>query len=378
MKQYRCIELLGLEGSNPLGFLAALGTLVTLHEAGYTDTKLAWSHDGFHIPVLHTTHGRDRAELTRILAGALCGKPVPPDADAKARVAEEEMDKARTAIKKKRNDLRRRGLRGAARQEAIERELRPLERIYRDKRRAWLDLLQNSVPRPELALGRTIDCTSDEYRSCAAALLESTTQSSRSSLDLLAAFGTDACRRKDSDRIQPTPFCFVTGSGHQFFLETVRQLLSHVTEERIDRVLFERWDYGDEGLSMRWDPSEDRRYALMDRDPSDRRNRVRTMWMANLLAYRALSLFPTAPWGSRVAATGWDPQHRAFSWPLWGHPAGADTVRSVLQIQEVTQEHPDAGAVRARGIFGVYRAQRIEIGNPPNLKVNFSPGRRVV
>jgi hypothetical protein len=374
MKQ-QSFNLSGLEGSNPLAFLAAVGTLVTLHEAGCEDARLAWDPVGL-VPVLETICARDEAELTRRVASALRGNPVPEEAEKRTEIAKKEMESAKTAVNTKRKEISKRRLRGAERREMIERELLPLKQIYEQKRRIWLDLLPNSVPRPELALGRTIDCTDAEYRSCAASLLESAGPSARSSLDLLAAFGTDACLQQNSDRIQRTPFCFVTGSGHQFFLDTARQLLSQVGEEGVHRVLFERWDYRDKGLSMRWDPNEDRRYALMDRDPSP--SGARTMWMANLLAYRALSLFPTVPQGSRLAATGWDVQQRVFSWPLWERPIGAETVRSILQMQELTEQRPDASTVRARGIFAVYRAQRIEVGTPPNTKVNFSPGRRIV
>ena len=64
--------------------------------------------------------------------------------------------------------------------------------------------------------------------------------------------------------------------------------------ERVHAALFEPWTYRDDRYSMRWDPLEDRRYALMDRDPTASDNKSRTVWMANLFAYRSLVLFPSA------------------------------------------------------------------------------------
>jgi hypothetical protein len=200
-------------------------------------------------------------------------------------------------------------------------------------------------------------------------------------VDLLAAFGIDSVRQRNSESIGPSPFCFITGSGHQYFLDTARQLIAQVTTERVLRTLFNPWDYADEGLSMRWDPIEDRRYALLDRDPSG--NKPLTMWMANLLAYCALGLFPTAPTGRGLVATGWceagDGQRgsRWFTWPLWEWPAGVEVARSLLTLRELGDRRPDCGALRARGIAAVYRAERIKIGRAPNVKINFTPARAV-
>lgn len=371
----RTFELNGLDGANPLGFLAALGVVVSLAEAHAGEPKLRWKRGHRWVPVLEGTDAEDEEGLARLTAGSLQGTSIAGDAERRRTEAQCAMEKAKKAIKNKSEEIRRRGLRGAARSEAIERELRPLEQDHEEKRRVWLAALREAVPRPELSLGKRIDCTAEEYRAHAAALAEQARLTTRGPLDLLAAFGTDACRQARSDSIEPTPFCFITGSGHQFFLETARDLIGRVTVEGVSRALFGPWDYRDQGLSMRWDPIEDRRYALMAGDPSD--NKARTMWMANLLAYRALALFPTAAVGRRLAAAGWDGRARTFTWPLWEHPLGVDSVRSLVQLRDLIEERPDSGGLRARGIVAAYRARRIEVGTGVNRKVNFSPARRV-
>ncbi|GIW39497.1 MAG: hypothetical protein KatS3mg076_0074 [Candidatus Binatia bacterium] len=373
----RAFELRGLDGANPLGFLAALGALASLSEARLGEPKLRWMEAPRWTPVLEGVAAHDPSDLSRAVSDALRGASIDPKAETRRAEAQHEMENAKTAIKKKLGEIKKRGLRGAARSEAVERELLPLQREYEEKRRLWLEALREAVPSPELALGKRIDCTSEEFRTLAATLAAESTSASRGSLDLLAAFGSDACLQARSEAIQPTPFCFVTGSGHQFFLDTARQLMARVAEDRVQSVLFAPWDYRDEGLSLRWDPIEDRRYALMDRDPTASDNRPRTVWMANLLAYRALALFPSAPVGSRLVTAGWDYEGRTFTWPLWQYPVGLDGVRSLVQLRLLVEERPDPTVLRSRGIAAVFRAERIEVGEGANRKLNFSPSRRV-
>jgi hypothetical protein len=296
--------------------------------------------------------------------------------------AQKTMEKAKTELRKKdeeiKKEIKKRGLRGAERDQVVAAELEPLRERYEEQRRLWLECLKRTVPSPELALGKRLDCTPEEYRVLAEEWLGSSDPLEREALDLLAAFGSDGCVKDNSGTIQATPFCFTTGSGHQFFLETVRLLMAEVQPDRIERVLFTSWDYGDEGLSLRWDPTEDRRYALMDRDPTASGNEVRTMWMANLLAYRALALFPTAFGSGGLRATGWDDEVRFFTWPLWREPIPLDVVRSLLQAQELVAVSPHRlSELRARGIEAVYRAERIAVGSGGNRKLNFTPSRRI-
>jgi hypothetical protein len=101
--------------------------------------------------------------------------------------------------------------------------------------------------------------------------------------------------------------------------------------------------------------------------------------LANLLAYRALALFPTAPTRRGLAAAGWnlgaDPP--TFSWPVWEFAATLDSIRTLIGLPELTRDRPDLFLLRARGISAVYRAQRIEVGKGSNVKVNFTPAREV-
>jgi hypothetical protein len=167
-----------------------------------------------------------------------------------------------------------------------------------------------------------------------------------------------------------TPFCFITGSGHQFFLDTVDKLMRVVSPERISATLFEPWSYSDKKFSMRWDPIEDCRYALTDHNPSD--DESRTVWMANLLAYRALSLFSSAPGRRGLETIGWS-RSDEFSWPIWSHPISPDAIRSLMLLPEWSAEKLDRKFQKACGVLALFRTRRVKVGSQRNQKINFSP-----
>jgi hypothetical protein len=383
--------LTGLDGTNPLGFLAAVGTLVTLHDAGEGSARLGWRRGVTWTPVIEGTSVADADTLSEIVAHGLRGRDVPQDAEEQRAAAMERVNSAKKALGRKEKEIRGRGLKGNARKEAIATEVDPLRTEYNRLRKVWLEALASAVPRAELALGKRIDCTSDEYRHHAATILGDAGLPDRSSINLLAAFGTDACVSPKGETIAPTWFQFITGSGHQFFLKTVRDLMGEVRPDRVNDTLFKPWSYPDEGLSMRWDPAEDRRYALMDRDPTASDNKPRTMWMANLLGYRALELFTTAPRRRGPAVVGWSgvQGETTFTWPLWEFAVPPDVVRSLLTLPDLKADDssvpgrggrrrgPDRATLRARGISAVFRARRVKVGSGANFKLNFSPGRAI-
>lgn len=376
------LELPGIDGANPLGFLAALGTLVTVRQAGEKQARLRWKRARTWVPVLDGISTSEPERVCDTLAGALRGRAVSGDDEKERAATQRGFDAAKKTVEDKKKEIGNRGLSKKDRETAIEEEVRPLEQVRDEKRQPWLDARKKAVPCPELAIGKRIDCTYEEYREHAGDFLKGAGHADRETLDLLAAFGSDACRSKSKTKpneIEPTPFCFTTGSGHQFFLDTVGQLMEQVKADRVRQVLFEPWAYRDEKFSMRWDPAEDRRYALMDRDPTSSDNKSRTVWMANLLAYRALSLFPCAPRRRGLATTAWalTDEDLAFTWPIWEFTATPDTIRSMLQLKELAEPGKCRWLLRARGIATIFRSCRIKVGAGANYKLNFSPARGV-
>jgi hypothetical protein len=376
------IPLTGLDGTNPLGFLAALGALVVARQAGESAASLRWARARTWTPVLAGLTTNNATELCERFIRALGGKTISSDAENRRGCAEEAYKQAKTTVKKEREKIKNENIkRKEDRNKATEERVRPLEMIADTKRDEWLVALKDAAPRPELALGARIDCTAGEYRDHAAEFTKVGDSASREAIQYFAAFGSDACLddgRGDLQKrkIEATPFCFIRGSGNQDFLDTVRKLLSKVTVEGLIRTLFEPWAYRDEGLSMRWDPGEDKRYALTDSKPADKG--ALTVWMANLLAYRSLALFPCAPTRRKLGTTAWAQieDERAFTWPLWKFAAAPDTVRTMLQLRELREASVDRVALGGRGIAAVFRARRVRFpAKGASYKLNFSPAR---
>lgn len=372
------MQLAGLDGTNPLGLLAALGTLLVARAAGESNARMRWVRGRTWMPVLTDLTMADRTLLCTILADGLRGNEVSADAAKRRDAAGKVHQQARTAIKKEMEKIKKEQLKGQDRRAAIETRVLPLKDFAASKRSEWLVALKHAVPRPELALGARIDCKAGEFREHGRAFLEADDSAAREAADLLAAFGSDACLEDGRGaprerRIEATPFCFLRGAGNQNFLDTVRRLLAEVTIERVRQALFEPWVYRDEKLSMRWDPGEDKRYALTDTKPAD--EGALTVWMANLLAYRGLSLLPCAPTRRDLGTTAWTTiqDEKVFTWPLWEFAAAPDTVRTLLQIEELRDGRLHRSTIDARGIAAVFRARRIRVGK----YLNFSPARAV-
>jgi len=373
------LDLSGLDGSNPLGFLAALGTVVVLSESDPA-VLLGWKRTARWIPFLQSCRSLDKSSVASILAEKLRGKPVGSANDGKRARSQIRFDATKKKLKDARAQLKALRLRGKERQKEHGRIVAPLEQKLEQRRSVFLERLRAAVPSPELAIGQRPDCTIEEFRGHAAAFLDTTQPTSRTAIDLLAAFGTETGGDAD-ERIKSTPFCFITGSGHQWFLDTVRQLVAQASPGKVREALFDPWTYGDEKLTMRWDPVDDRRYALLDRDPTASNNKSRTVWMANLLAYRALVFYPCVSVGAQRNAAGWTSrgQSEAFTWPIWESPLAADTIRSLLC-------HPAFGEadlthiryeLRARGVATLFRSRRVQVGKPPLHKINFGPAQSV-
>ena len=368
------IKLPALNGDNPLGFLAALGVVTALHQTGEKGIRLSWKRNVSWTPSVSGFVG-DEAALVEKLAFALKGRTVSEE-------ARKEEQKAKKAFKTAKRNWNK-----AKKRKAEKSELSCLEEEMKHCKKGWQNALKNAAQSPELALGQRPDAEKDVYYDFAQDFLDKPSRLNRIAIDMLASFGSDAVVARESNgkeksQIEVTPFCFIKGSGNQFFLDTARDLMNKVAtkDEELDKALLsQEWDYLDETLSMRWDPLDDRRYALMDIDPSDSKNKSRTVWMANLLAYRALALFPSAPVRGQLKTTGWirleesKKKRNVFTWPIWEKPIGVETIRSLLQHSELAQKSPSLEKLMPLGVRFCFRAERIQAGK----FFNFSPASPV-
>lgn len=311
------VLLRGLDGSNPLAFLAALGTLRTLTLALPDETvKMSWEQsDGAWRLRVWCSLSHDTAAIV-------------------AKLGEE---------------------------------------------------LATAINRPSFAVGDNLNLPAKEFRSHLCKAVEHaeslTTPRARVDADFLAAFGSEVIT-DDSGTMTDTALRTMSGAGHQHFLKFFREVVQRTDAGHLRRALFSPWDYADEGrgLNLRWDPLDDRRYALRWEDPSG--DPVKTMRGANRLAIEALPLLPTMAVGNDLATTtftGKGARDTYFTWPIWSAQLTEPIVRSLLgQVgtlcyKDKATEERRRGIMQDRlalGVVAVYTSARITIGKFRN----FTPG----
>jgi CRISPR-associated endonuclease/helicase Cas3 len=367
------IELTGLDGSNPLAFLAALGTLRVVDQAVDGNARLHWVHKGQWTPVLHVSAEVTPDTLVEKLHASIHRVPDAAALD-KAKGFERQYQVKKKAAEEAMKAIRNRKLRGAERDVAVASEYAPLERIAEEARAMWLHALEAAVPAPFLSLGKSLAVSPEEFRTFALRSAEQLSESGlggRSDADFAVAFGCEVCIT-DSGRVIPTEFQLITGSGHQFFLETLGTLMANATPDQFRRALFGPWKHEDPRLSFRWDPLDDRRYAYAWNDPSD--EEVRTEHGANLLAAFGLPLFPVMPTTNGPVTTGFrrDADSLLWTWPLWHHPFAIDSVRSLLEASDLGILPVNRRGLAAIGVVQVFRVEKIEVGRPPLSKLNLT------
>lgn len=121
-----------------------------------------------------------------------------------------------------------------------------------------------------------------------------------------------------------------------------------------------RWDpLDDVRYALRWrnpsgDPERKKRGAMLG---------------ANALAVQALPLFPTAVVGGHLATTGFSRIDRqtAWTWPIWEPKIPLSVVRTLLALAELQAREPPRKQLLPRGVVEVYRSRRITVGKYRNF-----------
>lgn len=300
--------LAGLDGANPLGFLAALGTLRTATRAFNSQpVRMRWEQHGGWRPVLSSP-----ADSQDALAATL------HDCLAQSH-------KCRTCEK--------------------------------------------SHPHAcALCVGDDLTLPAETFRKHAMSFRAANPEAAA----FLAAFGSDAVTTTNSKKqpvIQDTAFRTMSGAGHQHFLKFARNICSACTRDHIKRDLFETWRYADpaQNHTLRLDPLDDARYALRGSDPSgDPARRLRgSVYGANRLAIEALPLFACVPRRGDLRTVGFVEEKTTgvrFRWPIWKPPLSLDAVRSLLTVSADPAKDSRAEVLRARGVVESLESRRLTVG----------------
>lgn len=293
-----------LDGSNPLGFLAALGVLSVLdtaRRAGGQPPRVSWCLDGHWRPVFW-----EAESLESVVAAVMTDKAGWSD-DPALRLAYDAQGRLVDP-------------RHAA---SCVRDLKPPP----ESMRAYLDMVV------EEAMGADV--------------AERPTQ--RRSLALVAAYGSDVVQ-DNNGRTKPTALHFT--AGRQLFLDAVVKLQSGVTQDHIREALLGPWTGSSMLPSMSWDATVSRNYALRAGDPSKEKRGSNPG--ADWLAFVGLSFTRSVPTGRRLSTTGvvggW--KDAVFTWPLWAAPLPARVVGVMVSLPALAAM--PTSERRARGVDAVY------------------------
>lgn len=298
MSQHHELVLTGLDGSNPLGFLAALGLLRVLQDAARepdSRPRLAWRDEGVWRPVLTCQLGLD-AVIDAVMADAVTWRDEPA-----IRLA-----------------YTRDGHRARPEDEHVVWDVKPPPSVLHEHLADLADRAQ---------------------------------EGHRRSADLAAALGAENGRDR-SGFVKPTAFHFT--AGQQQFLRMITALAEGLQREHVERALTGPWARDSQLPTFAWDSMSARMYALRASDPSTEKRGGEPG--ADWLAFQALPAFPVFAHNGRAMTRcftgGW--RDAAFTWPLWTPSATYTVVRSLLASGHLATL--DAGERRIRGIAMIFRS----------------------
>jgi len=403
------VRLTGPRGDNPLGFLATLGAGVTLDAAGIP-CQIWW--DGM-TPLLRweppssmDLHGAaqdssascsgehrpltlDETRLISVLDVFLKRNPPSQEQKEALKRAKDALQECKKRFKDAKDNLNKQRLLGQKRKEAEENELTPLRRDLENARKHYLSCLAQVSVDSTAALDDTLAVNNQQWMDFLDRHVELWRQTEcRRSFDLVSSFGVGD-PNKTEEPIRATPWALIRGASRQYFLESVRALMEKCGPCHLSKALFGPWIGSDGKWSLRLDPFEDRRYALMATDPTSEGNEPKTLWGANRLAFEALQFFPVYP-SHPVGVVGWRSSERGdwddgseVRWPLWNKPLSPAVIRSLMRLPDLWQDPTAASLGRrgdsslsaraklqCRGVFAVFRSKRIR----DDKRYNLTPG----
>jgi hypothetical protein len=197
-------------------------------------------------------------------------------------------------------------------------------------------------------------------------------------LDELAGLGCNI----DGEAHEST-LCAANGAGNEKLVLSMRDVLALLEEypHLLTAALTRTWTLefeptpedrknlhlGDRKPRLRFDPSDERLYALRLDNPVSSDASYRTELGAQALAAAAFGGLPVVPRQRHPVTVGSDRKgaRTYFYWGLWSVPASYPAIRSFLAIGL-----RDSGDARARGFFSAFRAARV---TGAKGKLSFAP-----
>ncbi|MCC6264830.1 MAG: hypothetical protein IT169_14725 [Bryobacterales bacterium] len=261
--------LKGINGSNPLGFMASVG-LLRLLDAQSSLTRLGFTEDGaFHAWI-------ERAPTLNDLAGIVAS-------DAKRAVGPQ-----------------------------------PWRLEYEKEEKRGIKIVAD-LKAPPAAFSQYLNSAIDAWLKC---------QPEQS--EYAAAYGTDVAR---DGKGNTKPMAFHFTAANQQFLKAVEETRGRITKEWVEESFDDRDGKMKPGMNLRWDPGAERSRALMGANPNDDGTTANAPleWLA-FRGLPAFPSVPIGNRIVTCGVTGRRQNEFRFHWPLWSCGASYATVRSLLLL----------------------------------------------
>jgi hypothetical protein len=330
------LDLTGLKGHHPLGFLAACGLLRCVTESKDSGlSKLGWmsSERESMFAVIESRRPLDIDFVTRMLMARSEGQRRAPALTWSTKV--DDRGKYHEAAKRSLQQL--------------------LEGASRDAVDMFAALASDLVVYGDSIQSTSFDLTSGNQRLLQSFIEVADWPEVRNAKDKL-----DAVQAKTHDE--------------DVELKKAKAKLEMALAKAkadFEEALIGPWMYQDNHHSLGWDPQVQRLHALRGKEPEIDKENL-SVRAAVFLASQALPLFPCFAIGGRLHTTGF---HRHdeddwFAWPIWREPISLDTLRSLLA-------HSFSSDLRARGVEVVYRCRRSHTGGSQgNYRIFSHPEER--
>lgn len=312
------IECPGLDGSNPLHFLASMGILRTLPRGA----RMGWTYRQGWNPWYET----EVQDVSKWISQAI-----------------------------------RRGVKDHAPVRSPQKRNGSLGKVVCDPddrakvQEAWAFLGFSDIPKVKPSV----------FRGTALSVLASIEKCLDSSHPAWTLSALNAENVPDKDGLlEPTPFSFSNGGGMQFFLKDFLSLVSLLSPEDVSELL----DGGEARFvwftSLNWDPTAQRSYAMQWGDPES--SPKLTDVAANVLAFVGLACLPVVPTASGNIPLCYDPKEKSFRWPIWEHGMPLDVLGGLLAS---FRELEDVSRVLGGG--AIFESTRFS----SNKRLYFAPSR---
>ncbi len=211
--------------------------------------------------------------------------------------------------------------------------------------------------------------------------------------DTFSGWFSDLPDDKNGKFASSTQLCALTGGSQQYFLKTALDLSGFnnqqlsTTVDHLKQTLLDVWKFRESRPGCRWDAQEKRYHALRHRDPKEKHKGDRqspynglicTQRGANRLGIEALSVFPLIPTVRRVETPGFSystqEKLHCFTWPVWGDKLSLDVLRTLIAHRELTRERPNLKELQPLGVVELFRCRRF---TTKNGQVSFSVSKPV-